>query len=42
MTVEEDHLRRRWIEEFGEPPALIDAELMRPILEEMGTAEAGS
>ena len=36
MTLTAETLMRRWIERFGEPPALIDEELMRRLLAEYG------
>lgn len=36
MNADAERLTRIWIEIFGEPPALIDAELMRRVLADLG------
>ncbi len=38
MTADAERLTRIWIETFGEPPAVIDAELMRRVLADLGGA----
>ncbi len=35
MNADADRLTRIWIETFGEPPALIDADLMRRVLADL-------
>ncbi len=38
MNTDADRLTRIWIETFGEPPAVIDPELMRRVLADLGGA----
>ena len=35
MTADAERLTRLWIETFGEPPAVVDAELMRRVLTDL-------
>ena len=36
MNTDAERLTRIWLEIFGEPPALIDTDLMRRVLAEFG------
>jgi len=38
MTADAERLTRLWIETFGEPPAVVDAELMRRVLTDLAGA----
>jgi len=36
MTIDVEHLTQVWIEAFGEPPAVVDPELMMVVLADLG------